>query len=243
MNMNKPTFKEKETAISHILSEGLEQPEGIVEFVKRMYQNLGLTYLFYDLHQVISISVLVILGVIVFSTVNMVNATYSTIFLLSPFSFVIVISLTEWLERSNPLYELKMTFKYTLKDLIAFRTLCYSLISVVISVVLSVGVAGVLDSLRAMSIAFSALFLCTLFTVVITRRLNHHLSYLTAFGVWGVINVLPLVIFGGSWEMFLSQIPFGLTLAISVGLIYLYVKELKQFINMNDREVGYDVTG
>ena len=157
--MNKPTLKEKETAISQILSEGLEQPEGVGEFVKRMYQNIGLTYLFYDLYQVISISTLVVIGVIVFSTMNMINATYSTIFLLSPFSFVIVISLTEWLERSNPLYELKMTFKYTLKDLIAFRTLSYSLISAVISVILSLGVADLVDSLRSISIAFSALFL------------------------------------------------------------------------------------
>lgn len=147
------------------------------------------------------------------------------------------------MERSNPLYELKMTLKYTVKDMIIFRILCYSLISVVFSVVLSIGAASVLDSWRALSIAFSSLFLCTLLTIVIARRMNHHLNYLISFGVWSVMNLVPLLLFGGRWEMILSQIPLGLTVIVIMGLIYLYVKELKQFINMKDREVGYDVTG
>lgn len=243
MTMNKPTVIEKEDAISHILSEGLEQPEGIRDFMKRMYGTLGVINLFYDLYQVILLVILVLVGLVLLLAVNLDGYTYTTLFLLSPLFFVAVVSLTEWMERSNPLYELKMTLKYTVKDMIIFRILCYSLISVVFSVVLSIGAASVLDSWRALSIAFSSLFLCTLLTIVIARRMNHHLNYLISFGVWSVMNLVPLLLFGGRWEMILSQIPLGLTVIVIMGLIYLYVKELKQFINMKDREVGYDVTG
>lgn len=243
MTMNKPTLQEKEHAISHILSEGLQQPEGILAFFIRMYQTLGLKYIFYEVYQVLIVSLMMVLGLVLFISESVESYTYTTIFFLSPLSFVTVISLTEWMERSNPIYELKMTYKYTVKDMIIFRTLCYSLISILISVILSVGMTGSLDKLRAIAVAFSALFLCALLTVTINRRYNHRFGYFTSFVVWGVMNLAPFILFGGQWESFLSQIPLGLTVIVIIGLIYFYVKELKYLINMKDGEVGYDVTG
>lgn len=243
MTMNKPTLQEKENAISHILSEGLQEPEGIGAFFMRLYRSLGLKYIFYESSQVISLSMIVVLGLVIFVSANIDEYTYTTIFLLSPLSFVLVVTLTEWIERNHPIYELKSTFKYTMKDLIIFRTLIYSFISIVISVVLSVSITATLDILRAISISFSALFLCALLTVAINRRYNHKWPYLTSFGVWSAMNLVPLLLVGSQWESFLSNIPLGLTLIASIGLIYLYVYELRQLINMKEGEVRYNVTG
>lgn len=238
--MNKPTMEEKNQTIEHILSKGLQEPEGIGNFLMRMYRAIGLKYIFFDLKQVIVMTTLIVIGIVLLLAISVENYNYSIIFLLSPLFFVMTVSATEWMERSHPIYELKKTFKYTMKDMIIFRTLCYSLISVVLSVFLSLGMANVLEMVRATSIAFSALFLCTLLTVAITRRFNHPLIYLTSFGVWSVMNLVPLLLFNGRWNTFLAQIPLSLTLIVSLSLIYLYVKELKQFIHMKDREVEYD---
>ncbi len=243
MNMNKPTLEEKNQAIESILSEGLQQPEGIRDFFTRMYRTFGLKHLFFNVHQSIAIALLIVAGVVLMLSVNMSHSGYATVFLVSPLFFVLVVSLTEWMEQKDTLYELKRTFKYTVKDMAIFRTLCYSLISVFLSVILSLIYSKRLDSLRTLAIAFSALFLCTLLTIVITRRFNHRYSYLTSFSMWGLVNVVPVLLLGKRWEVFLSRIPLSLTLLVSVGLIYLYIKELKQIIHMKDREVGYDVAG
>lgn len=243
MNINKPTLQEKNQAIQAILSEGLQEPEGIGSFFIRMYNTFGLKYIFFNFNQVIALSIAVFLGMTFFLLMNINSYNYTSIFLVSPLFFVTVVSITEWMERSNPLFELKMTFKYTVKDMIVFRTLCYSLISVVLSVVLSLGMINIIEALRAISIAFSSLFLCTLLTIVITTRFSHRLTYLTSFGVWVAVNVVPLLVFGKHWETFLSSIPLGLTFIVSIGLIYLYAKELKYFINMKKGEVEYDVAG
>lgn len=241
MNMNRPTLKEKDQAIKTILSEGLQEPEGIGSFFIRMHEIFGLKYIFFNLNQVITMSIAVFISLVFILTVNVNTYNYTLIFLLSPLFFVTVVSVTEWIERSNPVYELKMTYKYTVKDLVVFRTLCYSLISVFNTVLLSLGMNNTFEMLKTLSIGFSSLFLCTLLTLTIARRLNHRLVYLTSFGVWSFVNIAPLLLFKSRWETFLLNIPVGLTLLVSIGLIYFYVRELKKVINMKDRKVGYDV--
>lgn len=241
MSISRPSLKEKEQAFENILVEGLSRPEGVWAFCTRMYRALGTKFIFFDHFQAIVMALAVVIGVIFLLSMNTNDYAYSTIYTLAPLFFVAIVSLTEWRERSNPLYELKMTFKHTIQDLIVFRTLCYSIVSITLCLLLSVGVADKLDFLRAASITLSALFLCALLTVAITRRFNGRWMYLTGLVVWMAMVFIPSWLVGNRWELFLARIPVVIMLVIGIGVLLLYLKEIKQYLNMSQREVGYDV--
>ena len=59
------------------------------------------------------------------------------LFATAPVFFVFAVLLTEIAERINLLYELKMTCKYTILQITAFRVVCFSLIGTVLCTLIS----------------------------------------------------------------------------------------------------------
>ncbi len=241
MNIIKPTNSEKEKSIENILSKGLSKPDGLMQFCYKMYQALGFKYIFFDLSQAIIMSVAITVGFYFFYSLSPQRNVYSTLYAVSPLFFITVVFLTEFFERNGSLYELKMTFKYTIQQVIIFRILFYSLISMVICIFISSIIPNKYNFLRAVSITLSALFICALFTIYIMRRFKGRWVHFTSLAVWIAAVLLPVLILGERWELLLSQIPIGITTTMAVIGFILYLNEIKKLINMNKREVAYYV--
>lgn len=235
MNINKPTNREKEKAIENILSQGLSKHDSIWDFFCKMYSSLGLKFIFFDISQAIIMAIAITIGFSLLYALSSEQYMYSKLFVLSPLFFITVIFFTEFIERNDRLYDLKMTLKYNIQQIIIFRVLCYSLISIVICVLISGSVLASYNFLRAVSISLSALFICALLTIYVMRRFKGHWIPLTSFAVWISIVFIPVLIFGERWELLLSQIPIGITIAVGVIGFVLYLIELKKLINMNKR--------
>ncbi|MBC8588870.1 hypothetical protein [Paratissierella segnis] len=241
MNIIKPTNSEKENAIENILSKGLSKPDGLMQFSNKIYRTLGFKFIFFDISQAIIMAVAVTVGFFLLYSLSSPRNVYSTLYAVSPLFFITVVFLTEFFERNGSLYELKMTFKYTIQEVIIFRILCYSLISMVICIFISISIPDKYNFLRAVSITLSALFICAAFTIYIMRNFNGRWVHFTSLVVWVTIVLLPVLILGESWELLLSQIPIGITLTVSVIGFILYLNEIKKLINMNKMEVQYYV--
>lgn len=241
MNIIKPTNSEKEDAIENILSRGLSKPDNLWDFCCKMYRVLGLKFILFDISQAIIMAVAVTIEFILLYSLSSQQYIYSTLFAVSPLFFIAVIFFTKFIERNDSLYELKMTFRHTIQQIIIFRILCYSLISMVTCIFMSISIPAKYNFLRAASISLSALFICAIITIYIMRRFKGPWIHFTSLIVWVAIVFLPVFIFGERWELILSQIPIGITIAVGAIGFILYLIELKKLINMNKREVAYYV--
>lgn len=241
MNIIKPTNSEKETSIENILSQGISKPDGLRDFCYKMYRSLGFKFIFFDISQAIIMAVAITIEFILLNSLSSQQYIYSTLFAISPLFFIIVLFFTEFIERNDSLYELKMTFKHTIQQIIIFRIMCYSLMSMIICIITSSIISATYGFLRAASISLSALFICAFLTICIMSRFKGRWVHFTSLMVWVVAILLPVLAFGERLELLLSQIPIVITISIGIIGFILYLIELKKLINMNKREVVYYV--
>lgn len=241
MNIMKPTNREKEKAIENILSQGLSKPDGLWDFCHRIYCSLGFKFVFFDISQAIIMAFTTTIGFILLYALSSQQHIYSMLFAVSPLFFTTVVFFTEFVEKNNALYELKMTFKYTTQQVIIFRILCYSLISMILCIFISIGMLDKYNFLRIASITLSALLICALLTLYIMRHFKGRWIHFTSLMVWGSTTFLPVLILGERWELLLSQIPIGITIIAAVIGFILYLMEIKKLINMDKMEVSYYV--
>lgn len=228
MKIDKPTEYQKNMAIEKIMQKGLVRPRKLSAQLLEMWRTLGLSYIFGDIFQAFIIVAIIMLGgflvYLEFSKLMMHAVTFA----FAPLSFLSIVLFAEMIERLSGLYELKMTFKYTIRQITAFRILCFSLLGVVTCVISSASAGG--EFLQTLATSLSALFLCALFITFILRRFAPVWRYVS-MGAWVIISVLPIYLLGERWETILSGMPAALTLTIAVIAFLLFLHEVKQIMN------------
>jgi hypothetical protein len=243
MNIIKPSPEEKEKAIEYILSKGLSKPKNLWDIFYMMYRSLGFRYLFLDTTGPIIISVAFMIGFILLCSSLLKQYINAVLFATAPVFFVFAVLLTEIAERVNLLYELKMTCKYTILQITAFRVVCFSLIGTVLCTLISLFAPfpGDYDIVRALSLSLCALFLCSSLSIFIMRYFNWKWSYFAPIMAWTAICLLPFCISVNWWDSFLSRVPVAITISVAAAALVLFLKEIKKFVNIQIREVWYYV--
>jgi hypothetical protein len=242
MNMIKPSPYEKNRTIEDILSKGLSKPKSLWNYIHEIYHALGLRYIFMGTAPAILMTVAAILAWIRLFPFAPEQHPYATLFALAPAFFLVMVCITETIERVGGLYEIKMTCKYTIQQITAFRVLCFSLMGAVFCTLTSLYFSRLpvdYSFFKALSISFCALFLCAVLTLVILRLFNRLWMYLSAILLWLTIGILPVRFFGRSWELLLAQIPIAETLFVTVMVCALFLIEIKKHMKIHKREVAY----
>lgn len=235
------TPNERDKAVEAILREGLTRPVSTPTFLLNIYRNLGFRVIFRGALPGIMLSCLIAVAYIVLvgmqsELMNMSRNYYTLLFLFSPALFMGLTLSTEAIERVDGLYELKMTCRYTIRQITAFRLLCFSLVGTIFAVVgslifYSVTEAGYL--LQLLSLALSSVFLCTLLIIYTMRRLR--MGWYIGAGIWLALGTLPIALFGQQWNTLLSHLPPAITLSVAVISFGLFLREIK----IITREVRY----
>jgi len=243
MNIDMPSFEEKERAIEYILSEGLKKPKSFWKCIYEMYRALGIKYLFLNTGHAIIISAALMLGFLALFPLSPEKYINTVLFASAPVFFISVVLLSETAERMNGMYELKMTFKYTIQQITAFRLLCYSMIGTVLCTVIGLyfPFQNVYHFLRVISVSLCALFICSFLSILIMRHFHWKWIHTTPLLLWIGFDLLPVVIFRERWETFLASIPVVVTSFIAVTAFTLFLMELKKIIITHEREVAYYV--
>lgn len=245
MNMIEPSQNEKQRAIETILSEGLQKPKGLWQYLCELYHALGFRYLFLYSGSAGIMGGIAAVVLLILYPASPEHYPYAALFSLTPLFFLFVVLLTETTEKVSGLYELKMTFQYNVQQITAFRILSFSLPGAVFCTLTSLyfsRLPGAYDLFRVISLSLCALFLCAFLTVCIMRRFSRGWFYFAALPLWIAVGVLPSWLFGERWELFLSQIPIAVTAACLVIAFTLFLTEIKMLMKVNKREVAYYVS-
>jgi hypothetical protein len=248
MNIPMPDEIEKSIAIEAILAKGLIRRKSLFRQLNAFYRNIGLRCIFWDTADVMLIAFMCTLMFVFVLTESITQSASfcGILFAISPFLFLLLSLIAEAKERMSGLYELKMTCKYTVRQISAFRMLCFSAAGMAFCGLLSAAPCfwdGYQDFWQMLVISLCALFLCSLLMIAVMNRIHRNWSYYAPSIVWALISILPLKLFGERWELFLLHIPFGIAFGLLCVLVWLYLWEIKKLIFNHEREVISYVNG
>jgi hypothetical protein len=242
--MIEPTQSEKDKAIESILDKGLRKPRSMWSALREIYRLLRFRFIFWDTAQALVLSAITLVLVSLFIPLSPAALRHTVLFGSSPLLFVIVMFFSETIERGDGLYELKLTCKYTIQQIAAFRIMCFSLLGIVFCVgVTAYQAKNIHKLLRLFPLSLCALFLCAFISLFLIRRFAGKLTYALAAALWIAIAFGPALLFGDKWELLLSGLPVAVTVVITVlsGALFLY--EIKKFTNTRHKEVSSYVVG
>lgn len=236
MNIKMPDPLEKNAAIQNILSE-LKPPKSLWRWLLELFRCLGFRVIFGNM---LWLSLAAAGGSL---CIGLVLATawppyiLATLFAVAPLSFLLATLLIELTERANGLYDLKMTCKYTARQLAAVHLLAFSGMGAVFCVFLSTQVDKKAPNtfFTALAISLCALLLCGLLALFFIRRLG--LRWIHSAALWGVLSVVPVVICRMEWESFLYSLPLWVTAGLAALLLFLYLWEIGKMISKPRPEV------
>ena len=229
---------EKENSIDFILKEVNLQPVTFRAFIRSYFQEVGFRYLFWGLGDILFIVGLLLVGVAILYLPYLHQSLdnghsdkiYFTVFMASPLCYAVLYFLGIWKERLLGTFELKMTLRVSLKELLILRMLAFSGIALVVSVgsnVLMWQLLGQeLSLMRLFSLSFTSLFLFANIQLLLEYKVPLRCSYWVTPIIWSVVGVL--LVWKQEWiAQLLVYLPFSIVTVIVFGLLLLFIYLLR----------------
>ena len=220
MNIPYPDEKRISEAVQSICDQAVPEQETVRSFLKNMTRSLGFRNIFRGTldSALLTLTVCLLVGggslYALLEAPNGPALAAGAAFALSPLMLLVLFSLLTWKGRTDSLYAIQMTCKYTLHHLTAYRVFAASL--------LNIGFNGIyvlllhrflqISFFSILCISLSALFL---FALLLIRIILHTPS---AFGVLGLCAGWLAVNGGLFWAIpeayraFLQAVPVGVWL-------------------------------
>jgi hypothetical protein len=200
-----PTMNEqdKNASIDYILSQGLTKPQTAWGRIAEMTRAMGWRHIFWDTGYSLFFAALTFAVVLFVFAFASENHRYAAAF-------------AETSERACGLFELKQTCRYTIRQITALRVVCYSVVGVVSTVLISlVSARGAYDFLSLFALCLSALLLCAVLSLA-TMRVSR-VKWLTAAfsAAWVFTNIALPTALVGEWERALAGVPIVLSAAVA----------------------------
>ena len=239
MNIPYPREDQIQAASQKICREALPQRETIISFVKNMTTHMGLKNIFYGTYDtmVIAVSVFLAIGMAVPAILQtdpeMLNKLTVFVFAFSPMLFMMLYTLSYLKEVGESMYPIKMTCKYTVHHLLAYRMLAASLTSVMFNGVYVAVLCNrlAIPAISLVCISLSALFLYSLLLIMTVLRF-HTLPALIGLCVgWLLVNAVIGGLALEIYAMFLQAVPVGVWIVLDIILAVTYVKCCGVYLN------------
>lgn len=231
--------------INQIVATGVQRNESFLSFLKSMYQHVGLKHLFSDRSES-AFALLTIITFFVFyifmpdPAMAKTEELYACIFLFSPVLFIALSIYTYSNKMMNGTYEVEMVCKYHVFQIIAFRMLMFSVITILVNgltILFIVMTYEYIQFFRAFMISNTGLFLFSIiFLYVLMLRRTTVMAILTIFG-WLIGNVLLWVLNNKLYSALLMNIPLFIYGIIIFASIFVYMKFIKKLIHYRQSEV------
>ncbi|MBP3950960.1 hypothetical protein [Bacillus suaedae] len=230
--------------IDDIVHETSARNLSFFSLLKEMYEQIGLKHLLSDRSEMvfILISIVVLFGIFLFKPDMNDYDLYGYLFFVSPVLFV-TLSLYSYLNKvMNGTMEVEMTCKYHVYQIIVFRMLVFSVLSILFNaftILLMSLIYKDIEFVRAFMISNTGLFLFSiLFLFVISKRA----SAVVVGGmmtVWTVGNLLLLNSGHVLYRELLLTMPLIIYVFVLVGVVAFYLVSVKHFIRYQPVEGAY----
>ena len=231
MTIQYPSEEQIRASVRKICEQApLTKRPTILSFLRDMSRNLGLRQIFSGTWDVIAIccTLFAVVGVIgameLRTSVDRQQSGAVFLFAFSPVFLFLLFSLSVWKEAEGPAWPIKMTCRYTVRHLMAFRVFCITCLSfaavgfytLVLSCVLG------LRGLPLLCVSLSSLFLYSLIQIQAALSVRSN---------WAACGLLALWVFGNCaaaqlwprfyWEL-LQAVPTLAWVAVDALLAFLF---------------------
>ena len=209
-----PSEQEIEQQISYILQKSLPTRKSFFAEIKSLFRQVGWQYLLPNRNEwIFTIVAIFTISVFMFATVNtkteLSESHYAVLFMISPFLFA-GLSLYSFIEkRESATFELEMTTKFTVFQLIAIRMLTYSGLAIFVntSIVLVLANRLQIDFLHVWLLSLAGLFLFASGLLLVMKAGNLLLKTITYICLWIVLNCALVFYAKSKYVQFISSLP------------------------------------
>lgn len=225
-----PSDHEIERQAGLIVKAAFQEKPSFFEQVQDVKNRMGWLYLMPNRSETIVASlilfILLFFVTIVFGTESRDSGfLYSITFFISPLPLGALILYSLYEKQNKKVFDLEMTTKITIYQVIAFRILSFSAIALLTSMTTSLLLALYFEMpfVRIFMISLTGLFIFT--AILLSVFAKYHIWYGTwgVIGAWGLLNVMWLLLKPEDYFKFLESLPLLLYSAILMILIGLYV--------------------
>lgn len=162
------------------------------------------------------------------------------VFAVSPFAYIASCLLTSWKEHRLQLYDMKMTCRYTLRQISAFRMICYSAGNMFLNVLmLSLFMRFRLPAIafwKMAGLSFASIFLYGIIMLAFRIKGKPYLTTMFPPVLWGGINAFVIAFYGEALEAMLLNLAGSLVCMITVAVFAGYLFALFSFFIAKTRE-------
>lgn len=225
--------------IHQIVDAALKPRISFPSYLKLMYQQIGIKHLFSDRSEYVYalITVVTFLSIFFFKPEmahTMVDYLYGFLFMVSPVLYIILSIYTFTNKMMNSTFEVEMTCKYNVYQIIAFRMLVYSVIAILfntINIFLMSLIYEDVQFVRAFMISNTGLFIFSvLFLFAMMKRRSTAVAAITIIG-WTLGNLLLIYMGDPLYRNVLTNMPLFIYALVLVVTLYMYLKSLHRLIH------------
>lgn len=215
-----PTEEEIDQQIAQIIAKGLPQQKSFFSEIQGLYKQMGWRYMLPNQHEwiftVIALLALVLFVGVTFGGDRVLTATEMALFfMISPFLFMSLSLFSFFDKRETHTFELEMTTKFTVFQIVAVRMLTFSSLAIVCNTSLALWLASTheLSFMRLWLLSLAGLFLFATGLLVLLRKgqvvpkvlgyvsgwliVNSALVWLADEAYMQVLQTLPSILYGG----------------------------------------------
>ncbi|MGX7024989.1 hypothetical protein [Vagococcus hydrophili] len=249
-----PNELEKQQSIAFILDQVDVVPRTFLQFIRNFLSDINIKIIFGELKEVLLVIFMTLICVLVLGIqvtheqmlkTNLVigelqQDTAFLTFLLSPLVYALFHYLSLWKEYQLKTFELKMTYRISLKELLIIRLLLFSMVALIVSVTSScllwLALEKNISLIRLISISSASLFIFATVQLVLDQKISLKKSYIISPIFWLIVGFIlfELSNFVGG---ILIWLPNFLVIIISLVAIASYLYLLRQEF-LKQREGG-----
>ncbi|EKN70421.1 membrane protein [Neobacillus bataviensis LMG 21833] len=242
-----PDERTIQNQIKQIVASGVKHNDSFLSYLKSMYRQIGIRQLISERSELvfilfIAVNLLSVLLIKSGTLLGEVENLYAFIFLISPVLFIALSVYTYSNKIMNATYEVEMTCKYNVYQVIAFRMLAFSIIAILVnSLTISIMVMAYnnVQFIRAFMISTTGLFIFSIvFLYTLMKRRTTIVVAMTIFG-WVMGNLLLIFKFNKLYSDILVNMPLFVYAIVLFGCICIYFNFLSKLIHFKHTEGAF----
>lgn len=232
MNIEYPSDFEIERSVKYICEKGKIQKHGFFVFLRDMTEGLGLVNIFYGIRDAMLLSAFVFVVLCgafsAFFDSETKNTAVIAVFTFAPAVFITMFLLSFIKEKTSLIYPVKMTCKYTVHHLLAYRMFVFSLLGAVADAVyvLFVCMKTDLSYISLLCVSLASLFLFSLALIFAVLKFNSIFAPVILLTGWFSGNGLLWSFLRDPYGVFLQQIPVWIYIVSAIIAAVIYVNRL-----------------
>lgn len=236
-----------QTQIQQIVDAALKRKVSLLSYLNLMYQQIGIKHLFSDRSEYVFalITTVTFLGIFLFRpepAQAQVYDLYGFIFLISPVLFIVLSIYTYSNKIMSGTFEVEMTCKYNVFQIIAFRMLVFSVLAILfnsLTIFFMSLIYEEVEFIRAFMISNTGLFTFSiLFLFAMMKKRSSVVASTTIIG-WTLGNLLLIYMNNQLYRDVLVNMPLFIYALVLTGTCYLYLKFLNHLIHFQHTEGAY----